>query len=166
MVRAAKKKEVAYPERVRLERDKAVIREALEILEREWHKPKRHRIITSPAPAKELAMMVLAGEEREHFWVAFLNTRHQLIEHKVMFSGTIDSAAVYPREVAKEALRLNAAAVLFAHNHPSGITEPSADDVAITKRLKDALKLVDVWVLDHLIIGGHISVSLAERGLL
>ncbi|WP_273649453.1 JAB domain-containing protein, partial [Pseudomonas aeruginosa] len=89
-----------------------------------------------------------------------------LIEYTEMFRGTIDSASVYPREVVKEALRLNAAAGIFSHNHPSGNPEPSRADEAITSRLKEALALVDVRALDHVIVAGSDTVSFAERGLI
>lgn len=99
------------------------------------------------------------------FCVAFLDTRHGVIKFEEMFRGTIDGASVYPREVVKAALACNASAVIFAHNHPSGVSEPSLADQAITRRLKDALELVDIRVLDHLVIGTEIT-SFAERGLL
>lgn len=108
----------------------------------------------------------LAGFEYEVFAVLFLDNRHRLIEYNEMFRGTIDSASVYPREVVKQALRLNAAAVIFAHNHPSGHPEPSQADKALTQKLKDALGLVDVRVLDHIIVAGQERVSFAELGLL
>jgi DNA repair protein RadC len=100
------------------------------------------------------------------FGVLFLDSQHRLIEYKEMFNGTIDGAAVYPREVVKEALRLNAAAVVFGHNHPSGIPEPSQADRKITDRLIEALKLVDIRVLDHLVIGNQSTISFASRGYL
>jgi DNA repair protein RadC len=89
-----------------------------------------------------------------------------LIEYVEMFRGTLDGASVHPREVVKEALRLNAAAVIFAHPHPSGNPEPSQADRAITRQLKDALALVEVRTLDHIVVGGNDTVSFAERGLL
>ena len=94
----------------------------------------------------------------------FLDTRHRLIEFKEMFYGTIDGASVHPREVVKLALKLNAAAMIFAHNHPSGVAEPSQADIAITGRLKSALALIDVRVLDHIIVAADDTVSLAQRG--
>jgi DNA repair protein RadC len=94
-----------------------------------------------------------------------LNTQHQLIEYRELFFGSIDSASVYPREVVKTVLEVNASAVIFAHNHPSGIAEPSESDKRITKRLKDALALIETRVLDHIVVGRD-SVSFAERGLL
>ena len=107
----------------------------------------------------------LAGFEHEVFAVLFLDTRHRLIEYREMFHGTIDSASVYPREVVKEALRLNAAAVILSHNHPSGSPEPSQADKVLTQRLKEALGLVEVRILDHVIVGGMETVSFAEKGL-
>jgi DNA repair protein RadC len=104
--------------------------------------------------------------EYEVFAVVLLNIRHVPIRYVELFRGTIDGASVHPREVVKEVLGANAAAVIFAHNHPSGCSEPSMADQRITQRLKDALALVDVRVLDHLIIGAGEAVSFAERGLL
>lgn len=96
----------------------------------------------------------------------FLETRHRLIKYREMFQGTIDSASVYPREVVKEALRLNAAAVILSHNHPSGSPEPSAADRALTQQLKQALALVNVRTLDHIIVAGTAVTSFAECSLL
>ncbi|TMN19372.1 DNA repair protein RadC [Pseudoxanthomonas sp. X-1] len=121
---------------------------------------------TSPAAVKDYLRAKLAGFEHEVFAVLFLDTRHRLIEYAEMFRGTIDSAEVHPREVVKTALRLNAAAVVISHNHPSGNPEPSAADRALTQRLKQALALVDVRVLDHIIVAGAAAASFAERGLI
>ena len=115
---------------------------------------------------KEYLRAKLAGFEHEVFAVLFMDTQHRLIEYAEMFRGTIDGASVYPRELVKEALRLNAAAVIVSHNHPSGNPEPSGADRALTQRLKEALGLVDVRVLDHVIVAGSDTTSLAERGLL
>jgi len=115
---------------------------------------------------KEYLRAKLAGFEHEVFAVLFLDTQHCLIEYAEMFRGTIDSASVYPRELVKEALRLNAAAVIVSHNHPSGNPEPSAADRALTQRLRDALALVDVRTLDHIIVAGGSTTSFAERGLI
>ncbi len=120
----------------------------------------------SPAAVKEYLCAKLAGFEHEVFAVLFLDTQHRLIEYAEMFRGTIDSASVYPRELVKEALRLNAAAVIVSHNHPSGNPEPSRADEVLTQRLKSALALVDVRVLDHFVVGRGQIVSFAERGLL
>jgi DNA repair protein RadC len=117
------------------------------------------------ASARYLRSM-LAGLDHEVFVVLFLDTRHRLIEAKEMFRGTIDQSAVYTREVVKESLNAGAAAVVLAHNHPSGIAEPSQADELITRRLKDALALVDIRVLDHVIIAGSSYTSFAVRGLL
>ena len=99
------------------------------------------------------------------FALLFLDNRHQVIDYQEMFRGTVDGTSVYPREVVKEALARNAAAVLLVHNHPSGIAEPSSADQAITRRLKSALDLVDIRVIDHLIVGQTVT-SMASRGLL
>jgi len=122
--------------------------------------------VTSPEDTRRYLRLQLAEREAEVFCVLFLTNRHRVIAFEEMFRGTIDGATVHPREVVKQALRLNAAAVILAHNHPSGVAEPSRADEAITRRLRDALALVDVRVLDHLIVGGCEITSLAERGLL
>ncbi len=106
----------------------------------------------------------LSSLEREVFVAAMLDTRHRLIDYAELFFGTIDGAEVHPREVAKLALQLNAAAVIVAHNHPSGEAAPSAADRAVTARLKQALALVDVRLLDHIIVGGKQSLSMAAGG--
>ena len=108
----------------------------------------------------------LAGLEREVFGAAFLDTRHRPIEYVELFQGTIDGAEVHPREVVRQALRCNAAAVIVAHNHPSGTTDPSAADRAVTARLKQALALVDVRLLDHIIVAGSKSLAMADCGWL
>lgn len=100
------------------------------------------------------------------FAVLFLDTQHRLIEYAEMFHGTIDSTSVYPREVVKAAIRLNAAAIVVSHNHPSGNPEPSSADKVLTQRLKDALALVDVRVLDHVIVAGSRTMSFAQCGLI
>jgi len=108
----------------------------------------------------------LGALEHEMFCVLFLDKRHRLIEYVELFRGTIDGASVHPREVVKLALAKNAAALVLAHPHPSGVAEPSQADELITQRLKDALSLVDIRVLDHVIIAGGVAVSLAERGVI
>lgn len=129
-------------------------------------KMQRGASFTSALEVRDFLRTKLAGFEHEVFAVLFLDTRHRLIDYAEMFHGTIDSASVYPREVVKEALRLNAAAVIISHNHPSGSPEPSAADRVLTQRLKEALALVDVRVLDHIIVAGNASVSFSERGLI
>jgi DNA repair protein RadC len=120
---------------------------------------------TSSQATKDFLQFKLGKYEREVFAIMILNNKHQLIEYSELFFGTINAASVYPREVVKAVLNENGAAVIFAHNHPSGETEPSQADIAITKRLKEALALIDVQVLDHIIVANG-TTSLAERGLL
>jgi DNA repair protein RadC len=122
--------------------------------------------LTSPKATRDYLSLKLGTLEREVFAVIFLDRRNRLISYQEMFQGTIDGASVHPREVVKEALRQNAASVILAHPHPSGVAEPSAADEAITTRIRDALNLVDIRVLDHIIVAGGDSISMAERGLL
>ena len=126
-------------------------------------KYKREGTFTNPTNVKEFLKLKLGAHDREVFAVMFLDNQHQLIEFEELFFGTIDAASIYPREVVKAALNHNAAAVVFAHNHPSGISEPSQADRRITQRLVDALKLVDIRVLDHIVVGED-CVSFAEKG--
>ena len=122
--------------------------------------------ITSPQITRQYLKSRLNAYQHEVFACMFMDNRHRLIIFKELFTGTIDGASVYPREVVKMTLKYNAAALIFAHNHPSGVAEPSQSDIQITRRLKDALALIEVRVLDHLIIGNNDIVSLAERGLI
>ena len=108
----------------------------------------------------------IGHKEHEVFGVLYLDNRHQLIEFDEMFRGTIDGASVYPREVVKDALMKNAAAVIFTHNHPSGVPEPSRSDMHLTDKLVSALHTVDIRVLDHIVVGSEECVSFAERGLI
>jgi DNA repair protein RadC len=126
----------------------------------------RGALFTSPELVKDYLRTKLVGFEHEVFAALFLDTKHRLIEYAELFRGTIDSASVYPREVVKEALRFNAAAAVFAHNHPSGNPEPSQADKLLTQRLKEALALVDVRTLDHVIVAGSDTTSFAECGLI
>lgn len=124
--------------------------------------------LTSPERVRVLLQLKLARLRNESFVGLFLDTRHRLLSDDVLFTGTIDSAHVHPRVVCEKALGAHAAAVIVAHNHPSGCPEPSAADLAITRRLRDALGLLDIRLLDHFIVGGVAAseiVSLAERGL-
>ncbi|MES9844134.1 MAG: DNA repair protein RadC [Candidatus Sedimenticola sp. 6PFRAG5] len=145
--------------------DDQIITQALQILESRMGYGTKGQTFSSPEDSKNYARLQLAELEQEVFCAMFLDNRHRLISFQKMFNGTIDGATVHPREVVKAALRHNAAAVIFAHNHPSGVAEPSQADQRITTRLKDALALVDVRVLDHLVVGDSV-VSFAERGLL
>lgn len=119
----------------------------------------------NPEATKTYLSCKLKHHEREVFAVMFLDNQHRLIAFEELFFGTIDSASVYPREVLKAALKVNAAALIFAHNHPSGDATPSQADKQITQRLKEALALVDIRVLDHIVVGDS-ALSFAERGLL
>ena len=127
---------------------------------------RRGRALGNPRHTREYLQLELAPREHEVFAILFLDNRHRVIDFVPLFRGTIDGASVHPREVVKEALSRNAAAVILAHNHPSGVAEPSQADELITHRLRDALALVDVRVLDHFVVTGDSIVSFAERGLL
>ena len=122
--------------------------------------------MTRPEDAGQFLQLELAREKNEHFSVLFLNSRHRVLAFERLFHGTIDSSAVHPRVVVQRALEHNAATVILAHNHPSDCCEPSEADRRITRRLIDALTLVDIRVLDHLIVSRAEWASLAERGLL
>ena len=127
---------------------------------------KRGSALSNPTDTRDYLTSRLRGYSHEVFSCLFLDTRHRVIEYEEMFHGTIDGASVFPREIVKRALTHNAAAVIFAHNHPSGVAEPSQADTTLTKRLTDALALIDVRVLDHFIIGDGTATSFAEQGLL
>lgn len=127
---------------------------------------RRECVLSAPAAVRDCLRIHFAGREYESFVALFLDAQNRLIVAEELFRGTLTQTSVYPREVVKAALRENAASVIFAHNHPSGIAEPSRADQQLTTALKQALSLVDVRVLDHLIIAGASSLSFAERGLL
>ncbi len=138
-----------------------------EIARRAVEQPLRERdVFDSPKSVKDYLVLQLDGHSQELFGAMFLDGQHRLIRFEVMFTGTLTQTSVYPREVVRHALRLNAAAVVLAHNHPSGVAEPSRADEFLTQTLASALKLVDVRVLDHIVVGRGQTVSLAERGLL
>jgi DNA repair protein RadC len=123
-------------------------------------------LLSSSREVRRYLRLKLAHLPREVFAVLFLDNRHRLIRFEILFQGTVDRASVHPREILRRALELNAAAVIFAHNHPSGIAEPSASDLALTRDLSDLLGRIDVRVLDHLVVGRGSEVSFAERGFL
>ena len=127
---------------------------------------RRGALMASPQVVKDYLQVEIGALEHEVFCVLFLDAQHQVIALKQMFRGTVTQTSVYPREVVKEALGCNAAAVILAHNHPSGSVEPSRADEFLTQTLKSALALVDVRVLDHLVVAGTECCSFAERGLL
>lgn len=122
--------------------------------------------IRSPADTESFLLARMQHLGHELFCCLYLDNRHRVLQFNEMFRGTIDGTSVYPREVVKEALAINAAAVILAHNHPSGVAEPSQADERITRRLKSALELVDIRLLDHLIVGDGGTTSLASRGMI
>jgi DNA repair protein RadC len=126
----------------------------------------RGDMLNSPLAVRSYLQLLFLGEEREVFAALFVDAQNRLIAGEKLFFGTLSQTSVYPREVVKRALQLNAAAVLFSHNHPSGSGEPSRADELLTRALKDALALVDVRVLDHFVVAGNSAVSFAERGLI
>ena len=123
-------------------------------------------VFESPEQVKGYAALHLAGLPHEEFAVLFLDAQHRLLEVRSLFRGTLTQTSVYPREVVKACLAVNAAAVVFAHNHPSGVAEPSRADEVLTQALRQALALIDVRVLDHLVVGANQVVSMAQRGLM
>lgn len=122
--------------------------------------------LTSPDLVQKYLTVLLSGRPDEHFGCIYLDNQHRVIDTEELFRGTIDGASVYPRVVVRHCLEANAAAVIFFHNHPSGVNTPSDADRLITTRLKQALNLVDIRVLDHLIVGGVTTCSFAEQGLI
>ena len=145
----------------------AQVQAAMEMARRVMDEPLRQGDpLRSPDDTRRFLTSRLGTYPHEVFAGLFLDNRHRIIQYRELFRGTIDGAAVYPREVVRQALEDNAAAVIFAHNHPSGVAEPSDADVALTRRLKEALTLVDIRVLDHMVVGHGEVVSLAERGLM
>lgn len=124
----------------------------------------REDALSSPQHTKLYLSCRLRDRQREAFYILFLDNQHRVICSEILFEGTIDSASVYPREVVKRALHHNAAALILAHNHPSGVAEPSQSDRRITRRLAQALELVDIRILDHFVVGDGDVISFAERG--
>ena len=126
---------------------------------------RKGRPLPNPKAVQQYLQLTIGTLDHEVFFILLLDGQQRLIAEKVLFRGTATQAAVYPREVVKEALAVNACAVILAHNHPSGVAEPSQADEIITTRLRDALALVDIRLLDHLIVGDDTCTSLAERGI-
>jgi DNA repair protein RadC len=122
--------------------------------------------LTAPGAVRDYLRLALGGREHEVFSALFLDSQHRVLKVEELFRGTLSQTSVYPREVVKAALAANAAAVIFAHNHPSGVAQPSQADELLTRNLKEALALVEVKVLDHFIVAGSQALSFAERGLL
>lgn len=123
-------------------------------------------VLTAPGAVRDFLRLHFAGQEHESFVALWLDAQNRLINAEELFRGTLTQTSVYPREVVKAALRANAGAVIFAHNHPSGVAEPSRADELLTSNLKQALALVDVRALDHFVVAGTATISFAERGLL
>ncbi len=145
----------------------AELQAAVEIARRQMSETLRSGpSLSGPRATRDFLSAQLRDREHEVFCCLYLDKRHRLIQFEELFRGTIDGASVHPREIVKLALQRNAAAVIVAHNHPSGIAEPSQADEMITQRVKEALALVDIRLLDHIIVGDGTCVSLAERGLL
>jgi DNA repair protein RadC len=145
----------------------ATLMAALELARRHYCEALRAGpAMNAPAATRQFLTAQLRDRPYEVFCCLHLDNRHRLIHFEEVFRGTIDGASVHPREVVRQALRFNAAALIFAHNHPSGVAEASQADELITRRLRDALALVDIRVLDHLIVGDNSCLSFAERGLL
>jgi DNA repair protein RadC len=146
---------------------RAQLEAALELARRSMQEQLRHRpALTSPTAVRDYLRLSLAAREHEVFVCIWLDAQHKAIAIEEPFRGTLTQTSVYPREIVKAALRINAAAVIFAHNHPSGVAQPSQADELLTRNLKDALALVEVKVLDHFIVAGAQAISFAERGLL
>ena len=145
----------------------AQLQAVLELAKRHLGEALRHGdTLGNPELTRSYLVARLRDYAYEVFACLFLDTRHRLISYEELFRGTIDGASVHPREVVRRALELNAASLILAHNHPSGIAEPSDADRRITQRLREALGLVDIRILDHLVIGDRDAVSFAERGWL
>lgn len=143
-------------------KEELAIKKALKILESRL--VIKGHFFNNPLDTENYLKIKLAGLAHEEFHCLFLDSQHGLIKHECLFTGTIDGASVYPREVIKKALHYNAAALIFAHNHPSGNCKPSQADISITKKLKECAQLFDIRVLDHVIIGGVTAYSLAQNG--
>jgi len=127
---------------------------------------RKDSVLTSPGAVRDYLKLALANRPHEVFVCIWLDAQHRVIEYQEAFEGTLTQTSVYPREIVKAALQRNAAAVIFAHNHPSGAAQPSQADELLTRNLKEALALVEIKVLDHFIVAGNQAISFAERGLL
>lgn len=149
-------------------KEKRLVNKAIDLLKTKLKKDGAcvTSVETASAEARLFLNMALADKEREVFIVMFLDIQNRIIESVELFAGTVDGAAVYPREVVKAAISLNASRVILAHNHPSGETNPSQADKNITQRIQSALSLVDIKVIDHIIVGGDKNFSFAAHGLL
>lgn len=149
--------------KARTDSERAAVQLALEVLCRTTG---QKLALTSPAACRDYLRLALAAREQEVFICIWLDAAHRVLAAEEAFRGTLTQTSVYPREIVKQALRRNAGAVIFAHNHPSGVAQPSHADELLTRNLREALALVDVRVLDHFIVAGAEAISFAERGLL
>jgi len=145
-------------------REAKAVQAAIRILELHLRKP--GQALTSPGAVRDYLRLRLRGQNHEVFVCIFLDAQHRVIEAADLFHGTLTQTSVYPREVLRAALERNSAAVIFAHNHPSGVAVPSRADELLTRNLKEALTYIDVKVLDHFIVGDEEVLSFAERGLI
>ncbi len=143
--------------------DQHIVERALEILEK---RARSGSALTSPGAVRDYLRLAIAEKEHEVFVCVWLDAQHRVLKFEEVFRGTLTQTSVFPREIVKGALAANAAAVIFAHNHPSGVAQPSQADELLTRNLKDALALIDCKVLDHIIVAGQHALSFAERGLL
>ncbi|EMF0917830.1 RadC family protein [Providencia stuartii] len=141
---------------------KQQIHEVREYLSQQLYRTEQ---LSSPKDTEDFLAVHLGDKEQEVFAVIFLNGQNQVIQYAEMFNGTINYTSIFPREIAKLGLKLNAANIICAHNHPSGTPTPSESDIAATLTLKETMKLLDITLLDHIIVAGGKTVSLAERGL-
>ncbi len=145
----------------------AQLQAVLELARRALHEQvRRDTVLGSPNAVRDFLRLTLAPLPHEVFMALFLDAQNRLLAAEELFRGSLTQTSVYPREIVKQSLHHNAAAVIFAHNHPSGVAEPSRADELLTQALRNALGLVDIRVLDHVIVAGHSTVSFAERGLL
>lgn len=142
---------------------KTLVKLAIQVLQ-ERHRP--GQLLESPDSVRDYLRLLLSERRNEIFGTIFLDNRHRIVCVEELFQGTVDGALVHPRVVLQRAMKCNAVAVIFYHNHPSGIAEPGRADEALTTKLKETLSLVDVRVLDHIVVGSEGTVSFAERGLL
>jgi DNA repair protein RadC len=146
------------------EGDRELVAKAIRCLEQKYLV--KQDCLTSPEATRDFLKLRLYGLHYEVFACLYLDNRHRVIRYEELFRGTIDGASVHPREVLRKVVETGAAAVIFAHNHPSGVPEPSQADLRLTQRLRDGLSLFDVRVIDHMIVGDGEAVSMAERGVL
>ncbi|MDC8015848.1 JAB domain-containing protein [Tahibacter soli] len=157
------RRRILFPSEFEADYEERVLQEARAIVQRRFS---GMDVLALPRTAREYLAIRLASYSEEVFACLFMTTRHQVIAFEILFRGTLTGCSVHERVVAKRALANNAAAVILVHNHPSGIAEPSEADVAITGKVREALNLMEVRLIDHFVIGGNAAVSMAERGLI